>query len=108
MVRQASEAIYGRGRASPGWTCCLGTVDVNRRAWCCAPIRIATRDNPLVLEVAGTRVEVWLEHDEHFGTVQWLIETEGATELLCLEAGPDDTEEDVRQIVEIWWHAKHN
>lgn len=70
--------------------------------------QVASRDNPLVLEVAGTRFEVWPPHHEHSRTVTWLIGAEGDIALLCLEADPDDTEEDVRQIVEIWWHAKHN
>ena len=108
MVRQASEAVRGTGRASPACKCCIGRVDVHRITWCCAPIWIATRDNPLILEVAGTRFEIWPAYHEHSGTVYWVFGAEGDIALLCLEAGPDDTEEDVRQIVEIWWHAMHN
>src|SRR5688572_16986496 len=105
MVCQASESIHNTGRASPGWKLCVGSVDVNRRACSCVSIWIATRENPLVLELAGTRVEVWPDYDDHSGAFHWLIATEGATALLRLDAGPDDTEEDVRQIVEIWWDA---
>ena len=31
-----------------------------------------------------------------------------ALRLIGFEAGPDDTEEDVRKVVERWWTAKHN
>lgn len=48
------------------------------------------------------------EHHERSGTTHWLVEVDDAVALLAFEAGPDDTEEEVRRIVETWWNPQHN
>jgi hypothetical protein len=66
----------------------------------------ATDEKPLILEHWGKTFQLWPEHHERSGTVQWHVEVEGTRELLGFKAGPDDTEEDLRQQVERYWLGK--
>ena len=68
----------------------------------------ATRERPVVMQLHDATLRLWPEHHDRSGTVQWLVEVGGTEELLGFEAGPDDSEDELRELVEIWWGAKHN